>query len=189
MIHLSAGDLVSGRDGDATLRAIVPKSAAGEDAHELPANLRLPLSAGAARGMQTAGTDRMAVCFIEAGAPEPGWEDALRWAHRDHLPLLAVVADDGTHASAKRSRRSAPALLWPEVTKLARGLHLPHFAVDGEDAVAVYRVVQETSARARSRGGPSVIWGMLSAERLTPRQQPLRRLESYMAARGMRIER
>jgi pyruvate dehydrogenase E1 component alpha subunit len=187
MIHLSAGDLVSGRAGDRTVREIAPNGAAGEEAHELPANLRLPLCAGAARGMQTAGTDRVAVCFAEAGTPEPGWGDALRWAHRDHLPLLVVVTDDGTRANRKRSARNSPALSWPELTKLARGMHLPHFPVDGEDAVAVYRVVQETAARARSGGGPSVIWAMLTGERLTPRQQPLRRLEQYMTARGIRV--
>ena len=80
-------------------------------------------------------------------------------------------------ATRKGSSRNAPPLLWPELTKLAHGLHLPHFPVDGEDAVAVYRVMQETSARARSGGGPSVIWAMLSAERLAPRQQPLKRLD------------
>jgi hypothetical protein len=47
--------------------------------------------------------------------------------------------------------------------------------------------MQETSARARAGGGPSVIWAMLSADRLAPRQQPLKRLDSYMAARGITL--
>lgn len=186
LIHLSTGDLVSGRADDATLRAFAPKSNAGDDAHDVPQSLRIPLCAGAARGMQTAGTDRITVAFTEAGAPETGWADAIRWAHRDRLPFLLIVADNGvlTH---KKIARNAPALLWPELTKLAHGIHLPHFPVDGEDAVAVYRVMQETSARARSHGGPSVIWAMLSAERLAPRQQPLKRLDAYMAARGLSL--
>lgn len=186
LIHLSAGDLVSGRADDATLRALAPKSDAGDDAHDVPQSLRIPLCAGAARGMQTAGTDRIAVAFTEAGAPETGWADALRWAYRDRLPYLLIVADNGSRAS-KRTARNGPPLLWPELTKMAHGLHLPHFPVDGEDAVAVYRVMQETSARARSGGGPSVIWAMLSAERLAPREQPLKRLDAYMAARGISL--
>ena len=185
LIHLSAGDLVSGRADDATLRALAPKSNAGDDAHDVPQSLRIPLCAGAARGMQTAGTDRIAIAFTEAGAPETGWSDALRWAHRDRLPFLLIVTDDGTRALSKVTPRHAPALLWPHFTKLAHGIHLPHFPVDGEDAVAVYRVMQETSARARSGGGPSVIWAMLSAEALAPRQQPLKRLEAYMTSRGI----
>ena len=187
LIHLSTGDLVSGRVEDATLRTLAPKSKAGDDAHDVPQSLRIPLCAGAARGMQTAGTDRITVAFTEAGTPETGWADALRWAHRDRLPFLLIVADDATRAPSKATSRKAPALLWPELTKLAHGIHLPHFPVDGEDAVAVYRVIQETSARARSGGGPSVIWAMLSAERLAPRQQPLKRLAAYMAARGIRL--
>lgn len=186
LIHLSIGDLVSGRADDATLRALAPKSKAGEDAHDVPQSLRIPLCAGAARGMQTAGTDRIAIAFTEAGAPETGWADALRWAHRDHLPFLFIVADNGTR-TGKGTSRNGPALLWPELTKLAHGIHLPHFPVDGEDAVAVYRVMQETSARARAGGGPSVIWAMLSAEPLGLRQQPLKRLDAYMATRGIRL--
>ena len=187
LIHLSTGDLVSGRAEDATLRAFAPKSNAGDDAHDVPQSLRIPLCAGAARGMQTAGTDRIAVAFADAGAPEIGWADALRWAHRDRLPFLLIVADDGARSSRKGSPRNAPSLLWPELTKLAHGIHLPHFPVDGEDAVAVYRVMQESSARARSGGGPSVIWAMVNAERLAPRRQPLKRLEAYMVARGIEL--
>jgi hypothetical protein len=187
LIHLSTGDLVSGRADDATLRALAPRSKAGDDAHDVPQSLRIPLCAGTARGMHTAGTDRIAVAFTEAGAGETGWADALRWAHRERLPFLLIVADNGARHHSKGSSRNASPLLWPVLTKLAHGLHLPHFPVDGEDAVAVYRVMQETSARARSGGGPSVIWAMLSSERLTPRQQPLKRLDDYMAARGIRL--
>jgi len=187
LIHLATGDLVSASVDDTTLHALAPKSKAGDGAHDVPRSLRIPLCAGAARGMQTAGTDRIAIAFTNAGVPETGWADALRWAHRDRLPLLLVVADNGAVGRGKRSSRIAPALLWPELTKMAHSIHLPHFPVDGEDAVAVYRVVQETSARARSGGGPSVIWAMLSAERVAPRQQPLKRLEDYMAARGIRL--
>jgi len=138
--------------------------------------------------MQTAGTDRIAVAFTDAGTPETGWADALRWAHRDRLPFLLIVADDGTRVSSKASSRNAPALLWPELTKMAHSIHLPHFPADGEDAVAVFRVVQETSARARSGGGPSVIWAMLSSEQLAPSEQPLKRLEAYMATRGIGLQ-
>ena len=187
LIHLAAGDLVSGPTDDSTLRSLAPRSKAGEDAHDLPQSLRIPLCAGAARGMHTAQTDRIAIAFAKADRAETGWADALRWAHRDRLPFLLVVEDDGTHTGRSRSSRSVPLLRWPELTKLAHNLHLPHFPVDGEDAVAVYRVIQETSARARSGGGPSVIWAMLSAKRSTSREQPLKRLDAYMAARGIRV--
>ena len=187
LIHLSAGDMVSGSPDDRTLRELAPRSSAGDDAHDLPPSLRIPLCAGAARGMQTAGTDRLAVAFAEAGSPEAGWTDALRWAHRDRLPFLLIVADNNRNSVRKPASRTTVPLLWPDLTRLAHAIHLPHFPVDGEDAVAVYRVMQETSARARSGGGPSVLWAMLSPGRLSPRQQPIKRLEAYMAARGIRL--
>ena len=188
LIHLSAGDLVCATLGDAVLQSLAPKFSGGDAAHHLPARLRLPLCAGAARGMRTAGTDRLTIVFAEAGSAEAGWEDALKWAHRDALPLLLVVADTGIHKRRTSTAGSAPPLLWPNLTKLAGKLHLPHFPVAGEDAVAVFRVVQETSARARSHGGPSVIWAMLSSERLTADQQPLRRLQAYMSTRGISLK-
>lgn len=188
MIHLSAGDLVSALPGDAVLASLAPKSSGGDAAHHLPAKLRIPLCAGAARGMQTAGTNRLTVAFADAGSEETGWEDALRWAHRDELPLLLIIADTGNYAKRARVARHAAPLLWPNLTKLAGKLHLPHFPVDGEDAVAVFRVVQETSARARAHGGPSVIWAMLSSERPASQQEPLRRLEAYMSARGILLK-
>lgn len=187
LIHLSAGDLVCATSQDSTLQSLAPKSSAGDQAHHLPTGLRIPLCAGAARGMQTAGIDRLAVAFCDAGTAETGWEDALRWAHRDELPMLLIVADTGTNAARKTTATNV--LLWPKLTKLAGKLHLPHFPVDGEDAVAVFRVVQETSARARAHGGPSVIWAALSAQRPSPQQQPLRRLEAYMSARGILLDR
>jgi pyruvate dehydrogenase E1 component alpha subunit len=188
MIHLSAADLVSAPPADAVLQSLAPRPSGEDAAHPLPANLRIPLCAGAARGMQTAGTERLAVAFAEAGTAETGWEDALRWAHRDELPLLLVVADAGIDETRRAAARNAP-LLWPALTKLAGKLHLPYFPVDGEDAVAVFRVVQETSARARAHGGPSVIWAMLSSQRPTAGQQPLRRLEAYMSARKIPLSR
>jgi pyruvate dehydrogenase E1 component alpha subunit len=187
LIHLSAGDLVCAAPGDAVLQSLAPKSSGGEAAHQLPARLRLQLCAGAARGMQTAGTNRLTIVFADAGSAETGWEDALQWAHRDELPLLLIVADTGIHKSRRAAAGSAPPLLWPNLTKLAGKRHLPHFPVDGEDAVAVFRVVQETSARARAHGGPSIIWAMLSPARLTKRQQPLPRLEAYMSTRGISL--
>jgi pyruvate dehydrogenase E1 component alpha subunit len=191
MLHLGSGDLVSAVD-DPTVTAVSPESLAGDAAHTLPANLRLPLCVGAARGMQTAATDRLAIAFAQAGDAEPGWADALQWALRDRLPFLLIVAANGTPQrtgtrTASRSAQRPPALTWTALTKLARPLHLPHFPVDGEDAVAVYRVVQETAARARSGNGPSVLWAMLNARRPAARQQPLARLEAYMAARNIEL--
>jgi hypothetical protein len=62
-------------------------------------------------------------------------------------------------------------------------------SVDGEDAVAVYRVMQECVVRTRVIGGPAVIWALSTPATapLTRAQQPIARLRSYMAARNIKL--
>lgn len=186
LLHLDTGDLLSGPTNDRTIRDLAP----GPSANHLPPNLRLPLCAGAARGMQAARTDRLTVAIAESGTSEPGWIDALTWAHRDQLPFLLVCADPQPppKPSRKSASRGTPALSWTSITQVAHRLRLPVFPVDGLDAVAVYRVMQESSARARARGGPSVLWAVLDTSALPRRQQPLPRLEAYMTIQGISLK-
>jgi pyruvate dehydrogenase E1 component alpha subunit len=131
----------------------------------------------------------LAVAYVDAGAREPGWSDALTWAHRDQLPLL-LVCHDATQGRAPRkaSRTALAPITWPAVSRLARKLHLPLFPIDGDDAVAVFRVMQEAAARARDHGGPSILWAVHNTSRLPRQQQPLGRLEAYLAARGISLQ-
>lgn len=185
-LHLNPGDLLSGPANDRTLRELAPASRSPTPQNDLPPSLRLPLCAGAARGMQSASPDHLTVAYAESGAREPGWQDAITWAHRDQLPFLLVCAD--TTAGRAASRAKTTPITWPAVSLLAKKLRLPLFPVDGDDAVAVFRVMQETTARARVQGGPSILWAVLSPAPLPRKQQPLRRLEDYMSARGISLE-
>lgn len=189
LLHLNAGDLLSAPENDRTLRELAPQTRSSTPQKPLPSNLRLPLCAGAARGMQSAAAESLVVAFAEAGTPEAGWTDALTWAHRDQLPLLLVCGDATPAATpARRSSRNPATLTWTAVSQLARKLHLPLFPVDGDDAVAVFRVMQETTARARAQGGPSIIWAVMDTGSLPRRQQPLGRLEDYFASRGISLK-
>jgi pyruvate dehydrogenase E1 component alpha subunit len=189
LLHLSAGDLLSGPAGDLTVVQLAPSSRSSAEQHELPSNLRLPLCAGAARGMASAAPGSIALAITEAGAPEPGWADALAWAHRDQLPLLLLCCDATAGGGRPQRSRSANTslLTWGAVSRLARKLQLPLFPVDGNDAVAVFRVMQEATSRARAHGGPSIIWAVMYAGRARLSQQPLSRLEAYLAARNIRL--
>lgn len=189
LLHLSAGDLLSGPAGDRTLLELAPPPAPNGSHHEFPSNLRLPLCAGAARGLQTAAPDRLVVAYTNPSARELGWSDAITWAHRDQLPFLLICADlSRGHRPPRKPRAATPPLTWPAVSQLAGKLHLPLFPVDGGDAVAVFRVMQETTQRARAQGGPSIIWAVLTPGALPPKEQPLRRLEAYLAARGIPLQ-
>lgn len=192
LLHLSPGDLLSGPAADRTLPQLAPSPTTTASHSQLPPSLRLPLCAGAARGLQTAAPDRLVVAYAEPGSTEPGWLDAVTWAHRDQLPFLFLCADATGPAPRKAprngSRSNAPPLTWSTASRLAKKLHLPLFPVDGGDAVALFRVLQETTQRARAHGGPSIIWAVLPPGLVPRTQQPLRRLEAYLAARGISLE-
>lgn len=186
-LHLKPGDLFSAPADDGTLRELAPASPSGAPSHDLPASLRIPLCAGAARGMKAAGVDNVTVAFANARLHEPLWTDAIAWAHRDELALILLCADVQQTLRTQRARRHDPPLTWTSVTQLARKLRIPLFPVDGHDAVAVYRVMQEITGRARSSGGPSIVWAVLNGGPLPRREQPIARLEAYMAARNISL--
>ncbi len=79
---------------------------------------------------------------------------------------------------------------YASMSRFAKRIKLPILTVDGEDAVAVYRVMQESVLRARFGGGPAILWAVMTPLRASspkpPRSsQPIARLESYMKARDI----
>jgi pyruvate dehydrogenase E1 component alpha subunit len=188
-IHLQAGDLVCASAGDGTVERLAPAGRnaklAGGAAGVLTAAAgeRLAVCAGAARGLQAsaaaAGEMGLVLAFAQAGVAEAGWEAALTWAQQADLPLVLAVAD----ASGGKAARKG-AMDWAAATRLARRTKLPVISVDGEDAVAIYRVMQECVLRARLGLGPAVIWGVMGAET----KSPVVRLRGYMRVRGIAVE-
>jgi TPP-dependent pyruvate/acetoin dehydrogenase alpha subunit len=128
------------------------------------------------------------LAYVQAGTIEFEWTDALMWAVEEGLPLILVCAD-ATGGTGKAGRPKENKLSWMGVDKLARKALLPTLAVDGEDAVAVYRCMQESVIRARGGGGPAIIWAVMSgAKKVVPRsRQPLGRLESYLKVRNIQV--
>lgn len=194
-IHLQPGDLLFGEGVDTTTEALAPlpkpnATATGKSVGTPEGDLRLPkgsrltLSAAAALGLRTAGSDGVVMALATAGTAEAGWAAALEYAHLARLPLLLVCADA---TGGRTTRQGASSLNWQTVSKLARKLHLPVLSVDGEDAVAVYRVVQESAIRARVGDGPAVIWSVLTPKgtKQSRSMQPIARMESYLTARGL----
>jgi hypothetical protein len=193
-IQLRPGDLIFGEGVDTTAEALAPPPkpnafSTGKSAAEPIAGIRLPkasrltLYAATALGLRIAGSDGVVMALATAGSTEPGWAAALEYAHHARLPLLLVCAD----STGGRARGGTSALSWQAVSKLAKKLHLPVLSVDGEDAVAVYRVAQESVLRARVGDGPAVIWGVLTPKgtKSSRSMQPIARMESYLAARGL----
>jgi TPP-dependent pyruvate/acetoin dehydrogenase alpha subunit len=192
-IHLLPGDMLSGRPEDMTAVQLAPEPKKPRS-HSLvaPTSMkeRLPLCAAAARGLQASGSDGVVLAYTQAGDAEPGWQSALAWAQESQLPLLLACGDATRGAKPRSGKGGVPPLDFATMSRLARRLKLPVLTVDGEDAVAVYRVMQESLIRARFGGGPAVLWCVMTPQggrsaKLPRSKQPLARLESYLLARSI----
>ena len=183
LMHIGPGDFVSPPPNApvATLLA-AERTATGKKsapAAALPPTQRLATAAGVAQGLKLANPGRFAVIYTDAGRPETGWQEALAYATTARLPLILVVAGIET------PRASNPkAITWPSLSKLAKKLRLPILTVDGTDAVAVYRVMQESAHRARLGDGAAVIWCALPAK-TSAATDPIRNMQTYLTARHL----
>ncbi len=190
-IHLLPGDLLVGTATDTTAEELAPlgKSRKPPGYVAPPVASRLQAAAALARGLQAAGTGGLVLAYATAGITEPGWQAALTWANESQLPLVLAITDATGGAAPRKSSSSKEALTWATMSRFAKQLRLPILAVDGEDAVAVYRVMQESVIRARYGGGPAVIWAPITppATPLTRGHQPLARLERYLAVRDIKL--
>jgi len=101
------------------------------------------LAAGAAMANKMAKSGKIAVAFLEGGADAIAeCREALELAAAHRLPMIYVV-----HSMMDRK-------LEKTLTELVE--MMPSITVDGHDVVAVYRVAQESIARARG-GDASLI--------------------------------
>ena len=88
--------------------------------------------------------------YVRPGEVAPAlWRKVLGFASEQALPILFVVtpATRTTGGAAKAAGMSA----------LALACGVPGIAVDADDAVAIYRVAQESIGRARAGGGAALI--------------------------------
>jgi pyruvate dehydrogenase E1 component alpha subunit len=188
-IHLRPGDLVCGAAGDGTPHKLAPvgKNPKLAGVLDAPSGDRLAICAAAARGLQASaapGETGLVLAFAQTGVAEPSWEAALTWAQQAELPLLLAVAD---FSGGKASRAGGKAMDWAAISRLSRRTKLPVISVDGEDAVAIYRVMQECVLRARLGLGPAVVWAVMSPGTLAGAALPVARLRRYMRVRGIAV--
>jgi TPP-dependent pyruvate/acetoin dehydrogenase alpha subunit len=90
----------------------------------------------------------VAVVYVRAGeAPPALWRKLLGFAAERELPVVFVVLRPVRRGGAQAGGLSA----------LALKCGVPGIAVDADDAVAIYRVAQESIGRARMGGGAALI--------------------------------
>jgi hypothetical protein len=170
-IDLIPGDLVSDVLGGAVIDFLrgMPQSRKGKKralAADCGAAGRLPgkpgsaervwTAVGAAAALQslsTATQTGVVVLYLLPGElPSALLKKVLLFAHGSKLPLLCVVLPDiGSKTGTGSSRKTGQA------RDLARQCGVPAIPADADDAVAIYRVSQESIGHARSGGGPALI--------------------------------
>lgn len=114
----------------------------------------LPVADGLALAAQLRGERRVAAAFIGDGATSEGdFHEAVNLAAVWKLPVLFVVENNQYGLSTPSSEQFA----CRDLADRAIGYGMPGEVVDGNDVLAVHRVVREAAARARSGGGPTLL--------------------------------
>ena len=143
-----------------------------EDAEE-----RLFAGIGAALLMKRSGDRSVAVIFVKSREASNGvLRRAFTLAAERELPVIVVAlakAGDGEGKSG--------------VSKIAQRCGVPGIAVDGADAIALYRVAQESLERVRGGGGPVLIecvpFHVQGERRVTA--DPVAQMHEYLLQRGI----
>ncbi len=171
---LRRGDLLSEAAGGAGLGVLLE---AGQGVTLLPAMAvateRLLMAVGAAVALRSGGKGRVLAVLVDGGeVPVAMWRQMLGFVGRLELPMLFVLLQ-----GVKAARAS-------DLSGRSEGWGVPGFPVDAEDAVAMYRVVQESLGRLRAGEGPVLLEG-IRWRAGGPTGDGLARLEGMMRTRGL----
>ena len=119
----------------------------------------VPMSVGVAMADRFRGRDTVTVTFFGDGAANEGAvHEAMNLAGSRRLPIVFIVENNGFAVSMPTSEATAA----EDFAGRAAGYGMPGVLVDGQDPIAVYEVVSEAIARARSGRGPSLIEARLT---------------------------
>ena len=113
----------------------------------------------------------------DAASPDC-WHEAMKFAGIHKLPIIYVLKSSSAFELGPEKRNAA----LEELTFMARDCGFPAIIVDGKDAVAVWRVAQESIHRARNGAGPTLIECDVESSLAS---DPLAHLEHYMSQRGL----
>jgi pyruvate dehydrogenase E1 component alpha subunit len=137
----------------------------------LAAQLERAMEAAAA--IKKARNKRIVVAFCgKVGATPERLHDAMRQAGKRNLPVLFVCHSDAESDAFYQK---------------AQEFDFPVVIVDGDDAVAVYRVATEAIAHARRGSGPTLIdckpWVLAGGK--PEKHDPIVRMEEYLTRKGL----
>ncbi len=155
-------DLLAGARIDSLLRRVNDKASGAKHAdnhssRQLPwienTSERLRLAMGVALSFKTLKHANVVVAYVRRGEIGKGeWRRILELASMLELPIFFVVLP--VHPAGKKGKKQNAAKI---LGAKARSSGVPGIVVDASDAVALYRVAQETLGRIRGGGGPVLV--------------------------------
>lgn len=111
-------------------------------------------AAGIAYASKVRGLDEVSVACVGEGSTSKGdWHEALNFAAVHRLPFICVVQDNDYAISVPHRLQMGV----DSVAERARGYGMAGATVDGGDLLAVYEVMRDAVARARSGEGPTLV--------------------------------
>jgi len=158
----------------------------------------IPLATGTALSARLRRTGRIAACFFGDGASNQGaFHEALNLAGIRRLPVVYVCENNQYAMSMPVSR----AVAIENIADRAAAYGFPGVTVDGNDVIAVERVVAEACARARRLEGPTLVecktyrlsghsrgdprtYRTAEEERFWRATDPIRRLKKQLVKQG-----
>lgn len=114
----------------------------------------MPIAVGAALSARIRGTDQIAVSFFGEGASAEGTShEAINMAAVWRLPVI-FFCEVNRYAELTGYSTHVPT---DHVADRAQGYGIPGLIIDGNDALQVYKTMQDTVARVRGGQGPVLI--------------------------------
>jgi TPP-dependent pyruvate/acetoin dehydrogenase alpha subunit len=113
---------------------------------------RLKMALGVALAFKTLKQPNLVVAYIHGReVPKGTWNQVLALASKLTLPIIFVVLPEAQRKKKEKKDRAS------NLSAKARAAGLPGIPVDARDAVALYRVSQESIGRARGGDGAVLI--------------------------------
>lgn len=180
LLGAKLGALKGHRAGKGGVRPTIAEGSALRLPPATHAEERLHMAVGAAAALKVQRGGRVLLVYMGAGeASKKEWKRVLSAAGKQELPVIFVVLPEVGEKSSKDAG---------ELCGRSRRWGVPGFPVDGMDAIAMYRVMQESLLRGRSDGGPALIECVRFRVEGKGKQQvedPIERLGELLLAKGV----
>jgi pyruvate dehydrogenase E1 component alpha subunit len=195
---------VFGNSGDVLKGRQMPSHPSGKQVKQVSWSScigpQIPQAVGAAWAAKLRKSKDVMLGFMGDGATsEPDFHAAMTFAGVHKTPSVLICQNNGWSISVPTSRQTAS----QTIAVKGHAYGVPSFRVDGNDAIAVYSVVSDAIARARSGEGPTFIECVTyrigahstsddptryrSNEEVErwKRRDPVERLHKWLVARGL----